>query len=45
MTKKQHEVLREFVERFEAICADADNRIDPADGKRVAAVRKILQVR
>jgi hypothetical protein len=42
LTKKQVEVLREFLDRFVAVCADADNRIDPADRKRIATVKKIL---
>jgi hypothetical protein len=37
LTKKQVEVLREFLQRFIAICPDADNQIDPADRKRIAA--------
>ena len=35
----QHEVLREFLYRFIAICPDADNKIDPADKKRIAILR------
>jgi hypothetical protein len=45
LTKKQVEVLREFLDRFVAICADADNNIDRADQRRIAAVKKILNVR
>jgi hypothetical protein len=42
LTKKQVEVLRKFLNRFIAICPDADNKIDPADRRRIAAVKKIL---
>ena len=42
LTKKQVEVLREFLQRFIDICPDADNKIDPADRKRIASVKKIL---
>jgi hypothetical protein len=42
LTKKQVEVLREFLQRFIEICPDADNKIDPGDRKRIAAVKKIL---
>ncbi len=42
LTKKQVEVLREFLNRFIATCPDADNKIDPADKKRIAKVKKIL---
>jgi hypothetical protein len=42
LTKKQVEVLREFIQRFIDICPDADNKIDPADKKRIATVWKIL---
>jgi hypothetical protein len=45
LTKREVEILREFLNRFIDICPDADNKIDPADKKRIAAVRKILQVR
>jgi|HubBroStandDraft_6_1064221.scaffolds.fasta_scaffold114886_1 hypothetical protein len=44
LTKKEVETLREFLQRFIAICPDADNKIDPADKKRIAAVRRILNV-
>jgi hypothetical protein len=44
LTMKQVEVLREFLDRFIAVCPDADNRIDPADKKRIAKVKKILNV-
>ena len=44
LTKTQHEVLREFLNRFIDICPDADNRIDPADKKRIAKVKKILNI-
>ena len=44
LTKKQVEVLREFLDRFIAICPDADNKIDPADQKRIATVKKILNI-
>jgi hypothetical protein len=44
LTKKQVEVLREFLQRFIDICPDADNKIDPADRKRIAKVKKILCV-
>ena len=36
------EVLREFLNRFIDVCSDADNKIDPADKKRIANVKKIL---
>jgi len=36
LTKTQHEVLREFLNRFIDICPDADNKIDPADKKQEA---------
>ena len=42
LTKKEVEVLREFLQRFIDICTDADNKIDPADKKRIAKVKKIL---
>jgi hypothetical protein len=42
LTKKQVEVLREFLNRFIAICPDVDNKVDPADKKRIAKVKKIL---
>jgi hypothetical protein len=42
LTKTQHEVLCEFLNRFIDICPDSDNKIDPADRKRIAKVRKIL---
>jgi hypothetical protein len=42
ITKAQHAALAEFLARFVVICPDADNRIDPADKKRIATVRKIL---
>ncbi len=42
LTKKEVEVLREILQRFIDICPDADNKIDPADKKRIAKVRKIL---
>ena len=42
LTKKQVEVLREFLQRFIEVCPDADNKIDPADKKRIAKVRKVL---
>jgi hypothetical protein len=44
LTKKQVEVLREFLNRFIDICPDADNKIDPADKKRIRTVKKILCV-
>jgi hypothetical protein len=44
LTKTQHEVLREFLNRFVHICPDADNKIDPANKKRIAKVKKILCV-
>jgi hypothetical protein len=40
MTKKQVAILREFLQRFIDICPDADNKIDPADKKRIAKVKK-----
>ena len=44
LTKTQHEVLREFLNRFIDVCPDADNKTDPADKKRITTVRKILNV-
>jgi hypothetical protein len=44
LTKREAEVLREFLQRFIAICPDADNKIDPADRKRVTKVKRILGV-
>ena len=44
LTKTQHEVLREILNRFIHICPDADNKIDPADKKRIAKVKTILNV-
>jgi hypothetical protein len=44
LTKKEAEVLREFLQRFIQICPDADNKIDPADKKRIATVKKTLNV-
>ena len=45
LTKTEHEDLREFLNRFIYICPDADNKIDPADKKRVATVKKILNIK
>jgi len=42
LTQKEIEVLREFLNRFIDICPDADNKIDPADRKRIARVKKVL---
>ena len=42
LTKKEIEVLREFVQRFIDICPDAENKLDPADRKRIEMVKKIL---
>ena len=42
LTEKEAEVLREFLQRFIQICPDADNKIEPADRKRIARVKKIL---
>ena len=39
LTKKQVEVLREFLNCFIHICPVADNKIDPADKKRIAILR------
>jgi hypothetical protein len=36
------EEAREFLNRFIDICPDVDNKIDPADKKRIAKVKKIL---
>jgi hypothetical protein len=44
LTKKEAEVPREFLHRFIQICPDADNKIDPADRKRIARVKRILSV-
>ena len=44
LTKKQIEVLREFPQRFIDICLDTDNKINPADKKRIATVKKILNM-
>jgi len=44
LTKKEVEILREFLQRFIDICPDTDNKIDPADRKRSAAVKKIFDV-
>jgi hypothetical protein len=38
-------LLREVSNRFIDNCPDADNKIDPVDKKRVAAVKKILNGR
>jgi hypothetical protein len=35
LTKTQRDVLCEFLNRFIDICPDADNKIDPADRKRM----------
>jgi hypothetical protein len=43
LTKKEAEVLREFLQRFIQICPIADNKIDPPDRKRIARVKKILK--
>jgi hypothetical protein len=45
LTKTQHEVLREFLQRFIDICPDEDNKIDPADKQRIAKVKKVLNIR
>jgi len=45
LTKKHIEVLREFLQRFVDICPDADNKIDPADKKRIATVKTILNMK
>ncbi len=42
LAKTQHEVLREFLNRFIDICPNADNNIDPTDKKQIAKVEKIL---
>ncbi len=42
LMKKQVEDLREFLHRFIDICSDADNKIDAADKRRIAKVKKIL---
>jgi len=42
LTKKQVEVLRQFLHRFIDIRLDADNKIDPADKTRIARVKNIL---
>jgi hypothetical protein len=42
LTIEEVETLREFLERFIDVCPDADNKIDPADRKRIAKVRKVL---
>jgi hypothetical protein len=42
LTKRQVETLREFLQRFIEVCPDADNNIDPADKKRIAKVKRIL---
>jgi hypothetical protein len=44
LTKKEAEVLREFLQRLIEICPDADNKVDPADRKRIARVKKMLCV-
>jgi hypothetical protein len=44
LSKKETEVLREFLQRFIQICLDADNKIDPADNRRILKVKKILFV-
>ena len=44
LTKREAEVLREFVQRFIVICPDDDGKLDPADKKRIRAVKKILSV-
>jgi hypothetical protein len=45
LTKTQHEVLCEFLNRFIDICPDADNKTDPVDRQRIAKVKKILCVK
>jgi hypothetical protein len=45
LTKKEAEVLREFLRWFIQICPDADNKIDPADRKRIARVKKTFDRR
>ena len=44
LAKREAEVLREFLQRFITICPDDDGKIDPADRKRIAKVKKILGV-
>jgi hypothetical protein len=44
LTKKEVEILREFLDRFTAVCPDSDNKIDPADKKRIVKVKEILGV-
>jgi hypothetical protein len=44
LTKREAEVLGEFLQRFIEVCPDADNNIDPADRKRIRAVKEILGV-
>ena len=45
LMKKQVEVLREFLQRFIDIFPGADNKIDPADKKRIATVKMILNIK
>jgi hypothetical protein len=44
LTQKEVEVLRELLNRFISICPDANNKINPADAKRIKAVKKILGI-
>ena len=41
LTKKEAEVLREFLQRFIAICPEDDGEIDLTDRKCIAAITKI----
>ena len=42
LTRGQLETLRDFLVRFVMICPDVDNKIDPADRKRIREIEKIV---
>jgi hypothetical protein len=44
LTKAQHVTLCEFLFRFMQVCTDVNNTVDPADKRRIAKVRKILNI-
>lgn len=43
LTKQEAAILRELLDRFIAVCPDADNHTDPADLKRIRAAERILK--
>lgn len=44
LSRREAEVLPEFLQRFITICPDDGGKTDPADKKRIRAVKRILCV-